>query len=56
MIASKIQGPRLTPEEYLQFELNSPVKHEYRHGIVTAMAGASTAHVAITKNLLMVRA
>lgn len=51
MIASKSQAPYFTPEEYLQFERASPVKHEYRRGIVIAMAGASTAHIAITRNI-----
>ena len=50
MIASR-NAPYFTPEEYLQLELNSPMKHEYRRGIVTAMAGASTAHIAITRNI-----
>jgi Uma2 family endonuclease len=51
MIASKSRGPYFTPEEYLQFEQISPVKHEYRQGLVIAMAGASKAHVAINGNL-----
>ena len=50
MIASR-NAPYFTPEEYLQLELSSPVKHEYRRGTVTAMAGASTAHIAITRNI-----
>ncbi|MGC1306938.1 MAG: Uma2 family endonuclease [Phormidesmis sp.] len=52
MIASKSQGPYFTPEEYLQFERRSPtVKHEYRQGLVIAMAGAKKPHVTIMKNL-----
>ncbi len=42
----------LSPDEYLQLEATSPVKHEYRDGEVSARAGASDAHVTITGNLL----
>ena len=38
------------PEEYLRAEQDSPVKHEYRQGLVYAMAGASNAHVLIAVN------
>lgn len=41
----------LTPEDYLQLEAKSPVKHEYLDGKVYAMAGASDAHVTIALNL-----
>lgn len=41
----------LTVEEYLQFETDSPVKHEYIAGEAYAMAGASDAHVTIAGNL-----
>jgi Uma2 family endonuclease len=51
MIASKSIGHYFTPEEYLQFERMSAAKHEYRQGLVIAMAGASKAHVAINRNL-----
>jgi len=40
-----------TPEEYLEIERLSPIKHEYRQGQLLAMAGASKAHVIITGNL-----
>ena len=40
-----------TPEEYLEIELVSPIKHEYLQGQLVAMAGASKAHVIITGNL-----
>lgn len=40
-----------TPEEYLELEWVSPIKHEYLQGQVIAMAGASKAHVIITGNL-----
>lgn len=40
-----------TPEEYLEIERISPIKHEYLNGQIVAMAGASKAHVIITGNL-----
>lgn len=49
MIASP--QPSLSPEEYLQMEETSPIKHEYRDGEIYAMAGANDAHVTITGNL-----
>mgnify|MGYP002776986827 FL=1 len=39
-----------SPEEYLEIEENNPIKHEYRQGLIYAMAGASKAHVLITLN------
>ncbi|HLO88152.1 MAG TPA: Uma2 family endonuclease [Nostocaceae cyanobacterium] len=41
----------ISPEEYLQAEEHSPIKHEYRQGQVYAMAGASKNHVIITGNI-----
>jgi len=40
-----------TPEDYLEIERVSPIKHEYLQGQIVAMAGASKAHVIITGNL-----
>jgi Uma2 family endonuclease len=40
-----------TPEDYLELERISPIKHEYLQGQMVAMAGASKAHVIITGNL-----
>jgi Uma2 family endonuclease len=40
-----------TPEEYLEIERISPIKHEYFQGQLIAMAGASKADVIITGNL-----
>lgn len=45
------QSCYLTPDQYLKFEENSPIKHEYIDGEVYAMAGASDAHVTIALNL-----
>lgn len=40
-----------SPEEYLDIEQISPIKHEYLQGKIVAMAGASKAHVIMTNNL-----
>ncbi|MBF2029830.1 MAG: Uma2 family endonuclease [Oscillatoriales cyanobacterium C42_A2020_001] len=40
-----------SPEDYLEIERLSPIKHEYLQGQMVAMAGASKAHVIITGNL-----
>ncbi len=42
---------RMTPEEYLEFEKNSGIKHEYIDGEVYAMAGTSKVHNTISLNL-----
>jgi Uma2 family endonuclease len=41
----------LTPEEYLQLEAKSDIKHEYIDGEVYAMAGATDIHVTIALNI-----
>ncbi|BAY94838.1 MULTISPECIES: Uma2 family endonuclease [unclassified Tolypothrix] len=41
----------LTPEQYLQMEENSDIKHEYIDGYIYAMAGALDSHVTIAGNL-----
>jgi Uma2 family endonuclease len=51
MIASKSGWSYFTPEEYLQLEAMSAIKHEYKQGLVFAMAGAKKAHVGIVSNL-----
>ncbi|MBF2008782.1 MAG: Uma2 family endonuclease [Chlorogloeopsis fritschii C42_A2020_084] len=43
----------ISPEEYLEGEKVSQIKHEYIDGQVYAMAGASDAHVTISMNLSM---
>jgi Uma2 family endonuclease len=52
MVTSRRQD-YISPEEYLEGEKISEVKHEYIDGEVYAMAGASDAHVTITGNLYM---
>ncbi|URR36400.1 Uma2 family endonuclease [Thermosynechococcus sp. HN-54] len=44
-------SPQLSPQDYLQWEAQSGVKHEYINGQVYAMAGASDAHVTLALNL-----
>lgn len=51
MIASK-SYTYISPEEYLEGEKISPIKHEYREGEVYAMSGASKAHDKIAVNML----
>ena len=41
----------ISPEEYLEGERVSPVKHEYRRGHVYAMTGAKKPHIVISVNL-----
>ena len=45
------QKSYLTPEEYLQLESNSDIKHEYCDGEIFAMAGATDTHVTIALNM-----
>ena len=40
----------LSPEEYLAFEAQSQIKHEYHNGEVFAMAGAADAHITVALN------
>lgn len=51
MIASKSRGPYFTPEEYLSLERESTIKHEYKQGLVFAMAGAKKSHITIVGNV-----
>ena len=50
MVASP-QKSYLTPEEYLQLESKSDIKHEYFDGEILAMAGATDTHVTIALNM-----
>jgi Uma2 family endonuclease len=43
--------PFMTEEEYLEFERNSPMRHEYVNGVVYAISGASLAHNRIISRL-----
>ncbi|WP_373530625.1 Uma2 family endonuclease [Nostoc sp.] len=43
----------ISPEEYLEGEKVSQIKHEYIDGQVYAMAGASDAHVTVVGNLFI---
>lgn len=45
------RAPYLTVEEYLKYEKDSPVKHEYVDGQTYAMAGASAPHIRIARNI-----
>jgi Uma2 family endonuclease len=42
----------MTLEEYLEFEENSPIRHEYVAGEVFAMSGATARHNLIISNLI----
>ncbi|MDM9384323.1 Uma2 family endonuclease [Chlorogloeopsis sp. ULAP01] len=42
----------LSPEDYLEAEKSSPIKHEYIQGKIYAMSGVSDAHVTIATNLI----
>jgi Uma2 family endonuclease len=44
-----------TPDEYLEMEERSDVKHEYIDGYVYAMAGANDPHVTIPKYGFLIR-
>jgi Uma2 family endonuclease len=50
MVASP-QNPNFSPDEYLQIEEQSPIKHEYMDGQLYAMVGASQDHNTISLNL-----
>jgi Uma2 family endonuclease len=46
------EQPFFTPEEYLQIEHQSPIKHEYIDGQLYAMVGVSGAHNILAGNLI----
>ncbi len=50
---SMIASPHtISPQDYLALERQSPIRHEYRYGLVYAMAGGSDNHDRIAFNLL----
>jgi Uma2 family endonuclease len=51
MIANRVLT--LSPEEYLEWEEKSEIRHEYIDGEVYAMAGSSDDHAAIVRNVIM---
>ncbi len=51
MITNKNQF-YISPKDYLEGELVSPIKHEYRRGQVYAMVGAKKPHIVIAGNLV----
>ncbi|QIZ73374.1 Uma2 family endonuclease [Oxynema aestuarii] len=53
MIAVTSHDGYITPEEYLELERQSEIKHEYIDGQIYAMAGTTKAHNAISINLAM---
>ncbi|MEM1370519.1 MAG: Uma2 family endonuclease, partial [Cyanobacteria bacterium P01_H01_bin.15] len=42
----------ISPTDYLNIELDSSIRHEYRRGLVYAMAGGTDNHDRIALNLL----
>jgi Uma2 family endonuclease len=42
----------ISPEDYLEGERLSPIKHEYRRGSIYAMVGAKKPHVIIASNFI----
>ncbi len=42
----------ISPEEYLSIERQNPIRHEYRRGLVYAMAGGTDNHDRLALNLL----
>ncbi|AFY36929.1 protein of unknown function DUF820 [[Leptolyngbya] sp. PCC 7376] len=45
------EHPQMTPEEYLEFEKTSDIKHEYIDGEIYSMAGTGGFHNIISGNL-----
>lgn len=44
MIALSESADLISPKQYLEREINSPIKHEYIAGQVLAMAGTTDSH------------
>ena len=51
MIALSESANFISPEQYLESEIKSPIKHEYIEGQVLAMAGTTDTHNTIAGNL-----
>jgi Uma2 family endonuclease len=51
MMVASLNSSYMSPEVYLKAEQDSLIKHEYRQGLVYAMAGASNVHVLVAGNL-----
>ncbi|MCK6578293.1 MAG: Uma2 family endonuclease [Anaerolineae bacterium] len=43
--------PKITPQEYLAFEREAEIKHEFLDGEIYAMTGASQTHIVINWNI-----
>ena len=54
MTAQLVRDFLITPEDYLEGELHSEVKHEYLAGVVHTMAGARNVHNDIAGNIFAV--
>jgi Uma2 family endonuclease len=50
-MAATPKEPYFLPEEYLQIEKQSPIKHEYINGRLYAMVGASQGYNILRDNL-----
>ncbi|MBC6477535.1 MAG: Uma2 family endonuclease [Hormoscilla sp. GM7CHS1pb] len=51
MVAISDRLPEMSPQEYLEWEEQQPIKHEYVNGYVYAMAGGTIPHNIIAVNL-----
>ncbi|TDM09570.1 MAG: hypothetical protein C4K60_10045 [Ideonella sp. MAG2] len=52
-MANALKRSSMTPQEYLAWEAQQPVRHDFVGGEVYAMAGAEDRHVTVTLNLAM---
>ncbi len=51
-MALPLSQMRFTPDEYLEFERNAEIRHEYIDGHVYAMSGESRHHSRVNVNLI----
>jgi Uma2 family endonuclease len=54
MMVASLNSSYMSSEAYLKAEQDSLIKHEYRQGLVCAMAGASNIHVLVAGNLFAI--